>query len=203
MPQALKVLGIIPPAAVLKESHGRIFAFLRASLCCNTPRKPALGAKRLARVILSTEDKEIAEIGRRCGLAVPFMRPAELARDDTPSLPVLQHAVQTLEGTGERYDAICLLQPTNPLRQSSDIDACIQLLDETGADSVVTVLPVPHQYNPHWVYFRDDHGFLRLSTGEDAPVSRRQSLPPAFHREGSVYLELVPTGPHFERRYSE
>jgi CMP-N-acetylneuraminic acid synthetase len=49
-------------------------------------------------------------------------------------------------------------------------------------------LPVPAEHNPHWVYFRDDQGFLRLSTGEDAPIPRRQLLPPAFHREGSVYV---------------
>ena len=148
----------------------------------------ALGSKRLTRVILSTEDPEIAEIGRRCGLDVPFLRPAELAQDDTPSLPVLQHAVRVLEEAGDRYDAICLLQPTNPLRRSRDIDACIELLDTTGADCVVTVLAVPAEHNPHWVYFRDDNGFLRLSTGEDAPIPRRQLLPPAFHREGSVYV---------------
>lgn len=148
----------------------------------------ALASKRLARVILSTEDLEIAEAGRKCGLEVPFIRPPELAQDDTPTLPVLQHAVRALEEAGERYDAICLLQPTNPLRQSRDIDACIELLGQTGADCVVTVLPVPHQYNPHWVYFRDELGLLKLSTGKAAPIPRRQLLPPAFHREGSVYV---------------
>ena len=148
----------------------------------------ALSAKRLARVILSTEDTEIAEVGRRCGLEVPFMRPKELAQDDTPTLPVLQHAVRALENLGERYDAICLLQPTAPLRQPQDIDACIALMAETNADCVLTMLPVPAEHNPHWVYFRDDQGFLRLSTGEAAPIPRRQLLPPAFHREGSVYV---------------
>jgi CMP-N-acetylneuraminic acid synthetase len=93
-----------------------------------------------------------------------------------------------LEEAGERYDAICLLQPTAPSRRPEDIDGCIDLLIKTGADSVVTVLPVPAEHNPHWVYFRDDQGFLRLSTGEDAPIPRRQLLPPSFHREGSVYV---------------
>jgi len=74
------------------------------------------------------------------------------------------------------------------LRQPDDIDACVQLLFESQADCVVTVLPVPSEHNPHWVYFRDDQGFLRLSTGEEVPIPRRQLLPPAFHREGSVYV---------------
>src|ERR1019366_1810409 len=80
----------------------------------------ALGSKCLTRVILSTEDAEIAAVARKCGLEVPFMRPLDLARDDTPTLPVLQHAVRTLEETGARYDAICLLQPTNPFRRAHD-----------------------------------------------------------------------------------
>ena len=148
----------------------------------------ALASRRLARVILSTDDAEIAAAGQACGLDVPFLRSATLAQDGTPTLPVLQHAVTELEAAGERYDAVCLLQPTNPLRTSEVIDGCVDLLETSGADSVVTVLPVPHEYNPHWVYFEDEGGNLRLATGEAAPIPRRQLLPPAFHREGSVYV---------------
>lgn len=148
----------------------------------------ALGAKSLSRVILTTEDAEIAEIGKRCGLETPFIRPVELAGDDTPTLPVLQHAVRTLEDARDRYDAVCLLQPTNPLRRSEHIDRCVEMLVSSGADSVVTMLPVPAEYNPHWVYFEDAAGFLRISTGETSPIPRRQDLPPAYHREGSVYV---------------
>jgi CMP-N-acetylneuraminic acid synthetase len=148
----------------------------------------ALAARRLTRVILSTEDEEIAEVGRRCGLEVPFMRPPDLARDDTPTLPVLQHAVSYLEALGDRYDAVCLLQPTNPLRRSEDVDACVELLESSGADSVISVLPVPAEYNPHWVYFQREDGSLYLSTGAAEPIPRRQDLPIAFHRAGSVYL---------------
>lgn len=143
---------------------------------------------RLARTILTTDDAEIADAGRIAGLDVPFMRPAELATDAAPTLPVLLHAVRALEDAGDRYDAICLLQPTNPLRTAATIDACLALLESSGADSVITVLPVPAEHNPHWVYFAGPDGRLRLATGEAAPIPRRQELPPAFHREGSVYV---------------
>jgi CMP-N-acetylneuraminic acid synthetase len=93
-----------------------------------------------------------------------------------------------METLGDRFDAVCLLQPTNPLRRAEDIDACIELLKESEADAVVTVLPVPAEHNPHWVYFTDEKGALRLSTGETDPISRRQDLPSAYHREGSVYV---------------
>src|SRR6266542_3101672 len=148
----------------------------------------ALGARGVRRAVLSTDDAEIAEVGRECGLDVPFLRPAELALDDTPTLPALQHAVGFLEARGDRFDYICLLQPTQPLRTAEDIDRCIDLLLSENLDAVVSVLPVPHQYNPHWVYFRRPDGSLRLSTGESAPIPRRQELPPAFHRDGSVYV---------------
>jgi CMP-N-acetylneuraminic acid synthetase len=118
------------------------------------------------------------------------MRPPELAADATPSLLVVRHALEWLGSRGDLFDAVCLLQPTHPFRQSGDIDACIALLGESGADSVVTVLPVPPEYNPHWVFFRGPDGALRLSTGESTPIPRRQDLPPAFHREGSVYVTL-------------
>jgi CMP-N-acetylneuraminic acid synthetase len=116
------------------------------------------------------------------------LRPAELAADDTASLGVVQHALGWAEGQGEQYGAVCLLQPTSPLRTAEEIDGCIDLIGSTGADSAVTVLPVPDKYNPHWVYEPDANGRLVLSTGEAEPITRRQILPPAFHREGSVYV---------------
>ncbi len=184
----MKVLGIITARGGSKEIPRKNIRLLAGKPLMQYTAEAALAAKRLTRVILTTDDIEIAEIGRRCGIEVPFLRPAKLARDDTPTLPVLQHSVRTLEKYGERFDAICLLQPTNPLRQAGDIDACVQLLFESQADCVLTVLPVPPEHNPHWVYLRDDRGYLRLSTGEETPIPRRQLLPTAFHREGSVYV---------------
>lgn len=143
-------------------------------------------------------------MGRACGIDVPFVRPRELAGDSTPMLPVIQHAMAWLEDRGRRFDAICLLQPTSPLRRSADIDGCIDLLAESGADSVMTVLPVPDKFNPHWVYLADADDGLRLSTGDETPIPRRQDLPPAFHREGSVYVSrrdtVIAAGSLYGRR---
>ncbi len=184
----MKVLGIVTARGGSKGVPRKNVRLLAGKPLLQYTAEAARAAKLLTKTILTTDDKEIAEVGRQCGLEVPFLRPPELARDDTPTLPVLQHAVRFLEDRGEFFDAICLLQPTNPMRQSSDIDACVALLEKTGVDSVVTVLPVPAEYNPHWVYFRNDDGTFRLSTGEKTPIPRRQLLPPAFHREGSVYV---------------
>ncbi len=148
----------------------------------------ARGSRLLTRTIVSTDDAEIAGIARDWGAEVPFMRPVELAADDTPMLPVVTHAVSQIESRGEQFEAICLLQPTNPLRTAELIDDCIEAFIASGAETLVTVLPVPEKYNPRWVYFRQPDGRMILSTGEKLPISRRQDLPPAFHREGSIYL---------------
>jgi CMP-N-acetylneuraminic acid synthetase len=148
----------------------------------------ALSAPALSKVVLNTDDEEIAAVGRELGLEVPFMRPAELALDNTPTLPVLQHTLQWFAERGETYDALCLLQPTSPLRTKEDIEECVKLMLRDDLDAVLSVLPVPHEYNPHWVYFLNEEGLLQLSTGEKQPIPRRQSLPAAYHREGAIYL---------------
>jgi CMP-N-acetylneuraminic acid synthetase len=184
----MRVLGLIPARGGSKGIVRKNIGMLCGRPLLQYTADAALKAKRLTRVVLSTEDEEIAEIGRKCGLEIPFLRPVQLAKDDTPTLPVVQHAIEYLEMAGDSYDAVCLLQPTNPLRPAEVIDACVEMLEKSSADSVITVLPVPVKYNPHWVYFEGDGGFLSLSTGEDNPIIRRQELPVAYHREGSVYL---------------
>jgi len=184
----MKVLGIIPARGGSKGVPRKNVRLLCGKPLLQYTAEAALAAKRLARVVLSTEDEEIAEVGRHCGLDVPFLRPLALAKDDTPTLPVLQDVVRRLATMGEVYDAVCLLQPTSPLRPATLIDSCIERLEATHADAVVTILPVPAEHNPHWTFFQDADGCLTISTGETVIIPRRQLLPPAFHREGSVYV---------------
>ena len=184
----MKVLGIITARGGSKGIPRKNIRPLCGKPLLAYTAEAALSARLLSSVVLSTEDDEIAAVGQAYGLRVPFMRPLELAGDRVPSLPVVQHAVRWLSEHGELYDAVCLLQPTNPLRKAEHIDACLELLQSKNADAVVSVLPVPHEYNPHWVYFQDDTGALHISTGEAQPIPRRQDLPPAFHRDGSVYV---------------
>jgi len=184
----LKVLGLIPARGASKGVPRKNIRELCGKPLLAYTAESSLSATRLSRVVLSTEDEEIARVGLSLGLDVPFMRPTELANDDTPTFPVVLHAIRELEMSGDRFDAVCLLQPTNPLRKANDIDKCIELLERTGADSVFTVRRVPDEYNPKWVYWRETDDRMRLSTGEILPIPRRQELPPAYHRDGSVYL---------------
>src|SRR5262245_49368383 len=119
----MNVLGIVPARRGSKGVLGKNIRLLCGKPLLQYTAEAALSARRLSKVILSTDHEEIARIGRECGLEVPFMRPAELAEDETPMLPVIQHAVRWLEVRGDSFDAVCLLQPTNPLRRPDDIDA--------------------------------------------------------------------------------
>jgi CMP-N,N'-diacetyllegionaminic acid synthase len=184
----MKILGLIPARGGSKGVPRKNIRLLNGKPLLAYTAESALQSKTLSRVILTTEDAEIATVGRNCGLDVPFMRPANLAQDSTPSLAVVQHALLTLKENGEDFDAVCLLQPTNPLRRAEDIDACVELFIRSNADCVISVLPVPHEYNPKWVFWKNGDGKMSLSTGDTEIIPRRQDLPPAFHRDGSVYV---------------
>lgn len=143
------------------------------------------------RLVLSTNDKEIASIAKRYGAEVPFMRPAELAQDTTASLPVIQHAVSWLK-KNEKYepDAVLLLQPTAPFRQAFHIKEAINLFKKNKCDSVVSLSLVPGHYNPHWVFKLNKKNELELFTGESIKniIKRRQDLPLVYTRNGAIYI---------------
>ena len=135
-------------------------------------------------VVVSSDDAEIIAAAREAGAAVPFVRPAELARDDTPAIDVALHALDMLKPC----EYLVLLQPTSPLRTAAHIEACLRLCDGAGADSAVTVtLAEP---SPYWMYFVDDAGRMApvLGDGATATATRRQDLPPAYALNGAVYV---------------
>lgn len=146
----------------------------------------ALKAKTLRRVIVSTDDAEIAEIAKSYGAEVPFLRPAELARDDTPSPTVVQHTVRYVEeDEGHRLDAVVLLQPTSPLRNERHIDEAVEKLFESGADSVITVCKVRH--HPYWCFVVKGDRLYPFSK-KGITISRHQDLPQVYAANGAVYV---------------
>ena len=138
--------------------------------------------------MLSTDDPEIAAAGEALGLDVPFLRPAELAADSTPTIPVLQDVVRRLESVGESYDAIFLLQPTNPMRTVADVDGAIALMESTGADSVISFTDAGERH-PARMKFIDEQGkVIDPPFAEAFEGQPRQQLKQIFVRDGSVYL---------------
>ena len=141
----------------------------------------ALACKSLDRVIVSTDDEEIACVAREFGAEVPFMRPNELARDDSPEWPSWQHALRILaatEGT-PHIDVLVSVPTTSPLRAVEDVEACIDTLLNSDADAVATATPARRSPHFNMVTLNGD-GHARLVIPLSQPVSRRQAAPPVF-----------------------
>jgi CMP-N,N'-diacetyllegionaminic acid synthase len=188
----LKVLGVITARGGSKGLPGKNLKPLAGRPLIAYTIDAARESRALDRVILSTDDEAIAAAGRSCGCDVPFMRPADLARDETPHLPVMQHAVQWLRER-DRYepDAVMILQPTSPLRRAQDIRDSIGLLEKSGADSVVSVSEVPAHFNPMRTLRVEEDGTATLFvSGEPVRrrINRRQDMPAAWTMNGAIYL---------------
>jgi len=188
----VKVLGVITARGGSKGVPGKNLRPLGGKPLIAHTIDTAIESRSFDRVILSTDDEAIAAESRSRRCEVPFMRPADLARDETPHLPVLQHAVEWLRDR-ERYepDAVMILQPTSPLRRAQDIRESIALLETSSADSVVSVSEVPGHYNPMRTLRLDEHGMATLFvTGEPVRqrINRRQDMPAAWTMNGAIYL---------------
>lgn len=184
----MRVLGIVTARGGSKGIPGKNLALLHGRPLLFYTVEAARSSQRLTHTILSTDDSEIAAAGKELGLSVPFLRPAELARDDTPTVPVLQDAVRRVEALGEVYDAILTLQPTNPLRTAADIDGAIELLEATGADSVISFVDTGERHPARMKYIEPDGRVIDPPFAEEFEGQRRQDLPKLFLREGAIYL---------------
>lgn len=139
-------------------------------------------------VVVSTDSERIADIGRREGARVPFMRPAHLASDSASSRDVIIHALESLrhENNGEGYDTVVLLQPTSPFRNPRDIEEALRIFEKERPDMVVSVKPAAT--NPYYnAYETRPDGTLGISKGEGR-FTRRQDAPPVWEFDGSIYV---------------
>ena len=177
----MKIVAIIPARGGSKGIPRKNIKELCGKPLITYIIETALRVEELDKVIVSTEDKEIAEVAKKCGAEVPFMRPEELARDETPTLPVLQHAVKYLEEK-ENYkpDIIVLLYATSPLLKHERVSEAIKLLKARGFDSVLSVV--------------EDRGHYWIKRGEDYErlypkvLKNRQFTEPLLKENGAIYL---------------
>lgn len=181
------VLGIVParggskgvPRKNIRPMLGRpLIAYTIAA---------ALQARSIDRVVVSTDDAEIAAVARCCGAEVPFLRPAEFSTDTASSLSVVRHAISWL-AINEQYrpEAVVILPPTSPLRTVEDIDGTVELFRNSYRDSAVTVVPV--QDHPFFIFSRSEHGEMEELIRMDEKPLRRQELPEFFTHSQAVIV---------------
>jgi len=184
----MQILAIIPARVGSKGVPGKNIKLLNGKPLLAYTAEIALQSKHLTQVIVSTDDESIAAVARSLGLQVPFARPIALAQDTTPTLDVIIHALQWYEKQSVFFEAVCLLQATSPFRTVEFLDKAILKFIKSNCDSLVSVQKVPHEYNPHWVFELNGEGNLKIATGETRITPRRQELPNAYHRDGSIYI---------------
>jgi CMP-N,N'-diacetyllegionaminic acid synthase len=177
----VKVLGLIPARGGSKGIPRKNIRIIAGKPLIVWTIEAALRSYNLDAVVVTTDDDEIAEIARWHGAQTPFQRPANLARDDTPGVEPVLHALRELPG----FDAVLLLQPTSPLRATEDIDACLRFAETTNAPCLVSVCAA--ERHPYWMYSIDEDNRL-LPFVEAKQVTRRQDLPPVYAANGALYF---------------
>jgi CMP-N,N'-diacetyllegionaminic acid synthase len=186
----LTVLGLIPARGGSKAIPRKNIVPLGGRPLVSYTCEAALAARTLTRVVASTDDEDIAAVVREAGVEVPFLRPPQLAQDHTPSIDVARHAVAWLDREqGWKPDIVVLLQPTSPLRKAEHIDGAVRHLIAENIDTVVSVVPVPHNVLP-WSLMELEGGRLRdfWTTELRFDRYRRQGQPTLFARNGPAVL---------------
>ncbi len=176
------ILAIIPARGGSKGIPRKNIKILAGKPLIAWTIEEAKKSKYIDRLILSSEDEEIIKVAKKWGCEVPFVRPKELAKDDTPGIEPVIHAIKTLH---ENYDYVCLLQPTSPLRKVEHIDAAIELIIKMNAESLVSVKEVKE--NPYWMFEIDNNSFLNKFINENIPI-RRQDLKELYVLNGAIYI---------------
>lgn len=185
----MRVIGVIPARGGSKGVPRKNIISLAGKPLVAYTIEAAFASRLLTDVIVSTDDLEIAAVSRQWGAQVPFTRPAELATDTALSLPVMQHAVREMEKLKfQTYDIAVMLQPTTPLRSAQDIDAGIQLLLDTGSDSIVSVVDVGGHHPFRMKRIVGDNILINYVDQGFEDMRPRQQLPPVYIRSGSLYI---------------
>lgn len=180
-----KVLALIPARGGSKGVPRKNVRMLGGKPLIAWTIEAATQSKYIDRVMLSSEDEEIIEVAKKWGCDVPFVRPKELAQDDTPSMEVILHAIEQVKG----YDYIVLLQPTSPFRTTEDINKCIEKCVENNQESCVSIVEVSQ--NPYWMYTVKENEVLNPLIEIDDKYYQRQKLPKTYILNGAVYVASI------------
>jgi N-acylneuraminate cytidylyltransferase len=184
----MKILALIPARGGSRGVLNKNIKSLAGRPLIQYTLDVAKQSKNLNKIVVSSDSEEIIAIATSLGAEVPFKRPGYLAKDNSTTLSVVRHALEYFLDIGEKFDAICLLQVTFPFRTVEVLEAALEKFILEKPDSLISVSKIPHVYNPHWAFEKNDSGFLRLFTDAQEIISRRQELPDTYFRNGSIYI---------------
>jgi len=200
-----KIIAIIPARGGSKGIPKKNIKIIAGKPLIAYTIEPALKSKYLERVIVSTDSQEITEVAKKYGVEVPFLRPKELARDDSPVIDALFHALSWFEKRGECFDVVVLLEPTSPLRKDDDIDNAIKLFlknyDKT--DSLIGIGEIHSDtQHPYGVIKKIEAGYVKPFIKHKEPYQRQQ-LKKAYSVYGGIYISKVDTLKKYKTFYQK
>ncbi len=181
----MKILALIPARGGSKGIPRKNIKLLFGKPLIGWSIDAAQKSAFIDRVFVSTDDQEIASVANDLGAEVPFMRPKELAADDTPGIAPVMHAIDNLP----EFDWVLLLQPTSPLRTAEDIDGIVRFCIENDAPSAVSIYEVDK--HPFLMYRQDETKRLQSLIPDKPDIARRQDLPEVYALNGALYLARV------------
>lgn len=185
MIQNKSVLAIIPARGGSKGVPRKNIRHLAGKPLIAWSIEEAKKSKYIDRLVVTTEDEEIAEVAKSWGAEVPFLRPSELAHDDTPGIDPVLHTIEMIPD----FDYVILLQPTSPLRIAEDIDSCFELCIEKKVNASVSITLTDK--SPYWMYNLVDGNNLQPVIIPEKPILRRQDAPDAYVLNGAVYVAKI------------
>lgn len=188
-----RVLALVPARSGSKGLPGKNIRLLGGKPLLAWPIEAALASKYVDRVIVSTDSEHYAGLARAAGADVPFLRPADLASDDAPSIDFILHAVDTLAATSENYDYLLLLEPTSPLTEASDIDCALEALAAQGtiADAIVGVSALVSTHPAFAVRVEGDGRIAPYAAPSFGQLPRRQDTESLYSLDGSLYASTI------------
>lgn len=188
-----KVLALIPARGGSKGLPRKNIRILNGKPLVGWPIAAAKGSKYVDRVIVSTDDKEIARAAVEQGAEVPFLRPAELAADKAHRTDVIKHAIEFCRQQSQEYDYLVFLEPTSPLTESKDVDSALEMLNSKMeiADSIVGVAKAESAH-PAFTVIVNKQGLMQPYSGQEfGEALRRQDITDAYFFEGTLYISKV------------
>lgn len=180
------ILGLIPARGGSKGLPRKNIRLLLEKPLITWTIEQALASKYLDRIVISTDDEEIAEISKKYGADVPFLRPKELATDEANGIDVVLHTIDWIEKNDKSYNLLMLLQPTSPLRLAEDIDRAIELLFQKNAHAIISVCKTEH--HPYWSNILPENGCMEEFIRQGIKNKNRQKLPIFYRLNGVIYL---------------
>jgi len=196
------ILGLIPARGGSKGIPNKNIIELAGKPLINYTIEAALSADKIDDVVVSTDNQTIADIAQSAGAEIPFLRPAEFASDESSAVEVIIHAIDFYAAQDKTFDYIVYLQPTSPLRTALDIDNAIKQLLLSDADSLVSVMDVPHQFGLDSLMV-EENGFVHAAkTASD--TTRRQEKTAFVARNGpAIVITKTSTVKAYNNLYGE